>query len=301
MMIKAQKVELVKKLSKEAKSYSTVGIMPLDSVPDSLVQKVRNSLKPEVKFVIARKTLAMKILDSDPRLAKLKEYATGNFAILLSNKDPTELNKLIVANKKRLGAKPNQVAPSDINIESGETTIAPGQAVTDMKTAGIDVKIEKGKVVISKSKVLVKKGDKISTAISKALKMLDIAPFEAGTKLTVALNGNLIFTEEVLAVNTDYVTRGLTVSFSSANALATQIGLVTRYNANEFVRKGYLAALGLGLEAEIYEPGITDKLLARAVREALSLTGMVKADAAPADGEDTSKPEESKKPEDATK
>ena len=85
--------------------------MPLDSVPDSLVQKVRNELKPEVKFLIARKTLAIKILDSDPRLAKLKDYATGNFAILLSNKDPTELNRIIVANKKKLGAKPNQVSP----------------------------------------------------------------------------------------------------------------------------------------------------------------------------------------------
>ncbi len=299
MMVKAQKVEFVKKLSKEIKSYSTVGIMPLDSVPDSLVQKVRNELKPEVKFLIARKTLTMKILDSDPRFAKLKDYATGNFAIILSNKDPTELNKVIVANKMKLGAKPNQVSPSDINIESGETSIAPGQAVTDMKTAGIDVKIEKGKVVISKSKVLVKKGEKISTAISKALKMLDIAPFEAGTKLTVALNGNLLFTEAVLSVDSNYVTRELALNFGAANALATQIGLVTKYNASGFIRKGYLSALGLGLEAEIYEPGITDKLLARAVREAVSLNGKVKVEA-PAKKEAPA-PEGAPKPEEPPK
>ena len=259
------------------------------------MQKVRNALKPDVKFIVARKTLAIKILDSDPRLAKLKEYATGNFAILLSNKDPTELNRLIVTNRKRLGAKPNQVAPADINIESGETSIAPGQAVTDMKTAGIDVKIEKGKVVISKSKVLVKKGDKISTAISKALKMLDIAPFEVGTKLTVALNGELVFTERVLAVDTEYVTKELAMNFGAANSLATQIGLVTKYNADSFIRKGYLSALGLGLEAEIYEPGITDKLLARAVREALSLNGMVKTEAVAPKAEEAPKSEEAPK------
>lgn len=276
MMLKAQKIAFVKAISKEAKTYATVGIMPLNSVPDSLVQRVRNSMKPDVKFVIARKNLAMKILESDPRLEKLKQYAVGNFAIILSNKDPTELNTLIVSNRKKLGAKPNQVSPSDIAIESGETSIAPGQAVTDMKSAGIDVKIDKGKVVISKSKVLVKKGEKISTAISKALKMLDIAPFEVGTTLTVALNGNLLFTERVLAVDTDYVTKELTINFSQANAIATHIGLVTPYNAEGFVRKGYLSALGLGLEAQIYEPGITDKLIARAVREALGLKGMVK-------------------------
>ncbi len=290
MMIKAQKVEYVKKLIKEIKSYSTVGIMPLGSVPDSLVQKVRNELKPDVKFVIARKNLALKILESDPKFAKLMPYATGNFAILLSNKDPTDLNKLIIANKKKLGAKPNQISPADINIESGETSIAPGQAVTDMKTAGIDVKIEKGKVVISKSKTLVKKGEKISTAISKALKMLGVAPFEAGTKLTVALNGNLLFTEQVLGIDTDYVTKELAINFGAANMLATQIGLVTKYNADGFIRKGYLSALGLGLEAEIYQPGITDKLIARAVREALGLKGMVKEEA-PAKAEEAPKEE----------
>lgn len=278
MMLKKQKVEFVKKMGKEAKGYATIGIMPLDSVPDSLVQKVRNSLKPDVKFLIARKTLTTKILDSDPRLAKLKEYATGNFAILLSNKDPTELNKIIVANRKKLGAKPNQVSPADINIESGETSILPGQAVTDLKTAGIDVKIEKGKVVISKSKVLVKKGEKISTAISKALKMLDIAPFEAGTKLSVALNGDLIFTERVLSIDSNYVTREITLNFNEANTLATQIGFVTKYNVDGMIRKAYLSALGLGLGAEIYELGITDKLLARAVREALSLNPLIKSE-----------------------
>jgi large subunit ribosomal protein L10 len=295
MMLKSEKVEYVKKMQEEVKKYSTVGIMSLESVPDSLVQKARNGLKPEVKFIVARKSLAHRIMDADPRLARLKDYATGNFAILLSNKEPSELNALIVSNKMKLIAKPNQIAPSEISIEAGETSIAPGQAVTDMKTAGIDVKIDKGKVVISKSKVLVKKGDKISTAISKALKMLDIMPFEAGTKLKAVVNGNLLFNEAALGIDVNFVTQQIASSFAQADALSTSIGLVTQYNADAFIRKAYLSALGLGLGAQIYEPGITDKLIARAVREALSLNPMVKAEpkqeeAKPADGESGQKP-----------
>lgn len=274
-MLKAEKVAYVKKLEKEIKSYKTVAIMPLETVPDTLVQRVRNGLKPEVKFIMVRKTLAQRVLGSDPRLEKLKAYATGNFAILLSNKDPTELNKHIVTNRMKLIAKPNQIAPSEISIEAGETSIAPGQAVTDMKTAGIDVKIDKGKVVISKSKVLVKKGEKISTAISKALKMLDIMPFEAGTKLNAVVYENLLFNEVALGIDVKFVADNVAIDFSAANALATQIGFVTKYNASGFIRKGYLSALGLGLEAEIYQPGITDKLIAKAVREAISLNAKV--------------------------
>lgn len=282
-MLKAEKVEYVKKIAKELKSYKTVGVMSLESVPDTLVQRVRNKMKPEVKFLVMRRSLATRLLESDPRLAKLAPYTTGNFAILLSNKEPSELNAIISANKMRLIAKPNQVSPSDIDIESGETSIAPGQAVTDMKAAGIDVQIVKGKVVISKSKTLVKKGEKISTAISKALKMLDVMPFEAGTKLKAVVQGDLLFNEVTLAVDTQFVTNEATRNFLQANALATQIGLVTRYNAGTFIRRAYLSALGLGLEAEIYEPGITDKLIARAVREALSLNGMVRLGASKAE------------------
>lgn len=278
MMSKAQKVEYVKRLQKEAKSYSTVGILPLESVPDTLVQRARNSLKPDVRFVMLRKTLAYRLFESDPGMSRLKEYATGNFAIILSNKDPSELNRMISSNRMKLIAKPNQTAPAEISIEAGDTSIAPGQAVTDMKAAGIDVKIEKGKVVISKAKVLVKKGEKISTAVSKALKMLDITPFEAGTRLKAALSGGLVFNEYALGIDGAFASSEIVSSFVQADALATSIGFVTRYNAAAFIRKAYLGALGLGLDAEIYEPGISDKLLARAVREAVSLNAMVKTE-----------------------
>ena len=79
----------------------------------------------------------------------------------------------------RLAAKPGQVSPEDVSVTAGETGIQPGQTVTDLKSAGIDVQIQKGKVVIAKDKVLVKKGEVISAKIAKALHILDILPFKA--------------------------------------------------------------------------------------------------------------------------
>lgn len=55
MMLKAQKVEYVKKLQAEIKKYNVVGVMPISAIPDRLLQKVRNVLKPDAKIVIARK------------------------------------------------------------------------------------------------------------------------------------------------------------------------------------------------------------------------------------------------------
>ena len=177
-MLKAEKIAFVKKTKEELKHYKTFAVMPIDAIPDRLVQKIRNQIKPGGKFVVARKNLMLKILEGQEGLKKLEPYINGNVALVMINEEPNIFYDMVSSNIMKLGAKPNQISPEDITIEAGETSIAPGQAVTDLKTAGIDVKIDKGKVVISKSKVLVAKGAKITTPVAKALKMLDIMPFQ---------------------------------------------------------------------------------------------------------------------------
>ncbi len=276
MMLKAQKVELVENLKKEIKSYKTIGILPIQEVPDRLTQKAKNMLKPDTKIIVARKSLIMRALESNPQLKKLEDHIDSNFALIMSNRSPEELNEIISSNRIKLSAKPNQVSPEDISIESGETTIAPGQAVTDLKTAGIDVQIQKGKVVISKSKVLVAKGTKISVPVSKALKMLDIMPFEAGTQLRAIISEGILYHGLALKVNAEFLTNEISKSFAQACAIASNAGIITEYNVKESISKAYISALGLGLEAKVYEPEIAEKLLAQAVRESMAIDKLPK-------------------------
>ncbi len=276
MMQKKEKIEFAKRLAKDLKTYKTCAVMETGATPDRLVQKVRNQLKPEAKFVVARKTLLLHAIGDDPELKKLVEHVNGNVALILTNKEPSEINEIVTANRMKMAAKPNQVSPEDIHVESGETTIAPGQAVTDLKAAGIDVQIQKGKVVISKSKVLVAKGAKVTTPVSKALKMLDIMPFEAGTKLKAALNNGLLFTEQALRIDRAFVEREISANFLQAHMLSTSIGFVTEYNVSELVKKAYISAMGLGVERGLYEPEVVEKLLAKAVMEAIKANSVVK-------------------------
>ena len=279
-MLKKEKIEFVKKAREELKHYKTIGVMPIEAIPDRLVQKIRNRMKPNSKFLIARKNLIFKILGEGADAKALEPYITGNVALVLSNDDPLDLYSQISSSPIKLGAKPNQIAPSDIHIESGETSIMPGQAVTDLKTAGIDVKIDKGKVVISKSKVLVAKGDKITTPIAKALKMLDVMPFQANGRLSAAMREKLLFREEVMRINQEYILGELGMDFARANALTIAIKFVTPYNATMFVSKAVNEAVALGVEAKIYEKGIIDKLLGIASAQAASVNSMVKVEKA---------------------
>jgi len=210
-------------------------------------------------------------LEEDEVLKKMLPYVEGNVALVLSNKDPFELYTEIGARKLKMAAKPGQIAGSDITIEAGETTIAPGQAVTDLKAAGIDVQIQKGKVVIAKSKVLVPSGAKISTAVSKALRMLDIMPFEAYASINVVASSNIIFTKDVLGITREETVSNLADAFSKAYALSIAADYVTPFNIKEFIRRAYLGALGVGITANVYEPGIVEQLIAKAMAAAFGL------------------------------
>ncbi len=276
MMLKAQKIKLVQKLREEIKDYTLVGVMPLSSVPDRLLQKTRNSLKPKAKMIVAKKTLLKKILEGNKELAKLDSYIDNNVALLLANGDPFELNNLITANRIRLGAKPGQISPSDINIEAGETAIPPGPAVTTLKSAGIDTQIQKGKVVIANEKVLVKKGAKISTAISKALKMLEITPFESVARLSVVTDGRLMYTTDILGMTPEIVMHQLSTAFNESYVLTVETGFITQYNIPLFLKNAYLGAFGLGLATKTYESGIVESLLAEAMAQAVALDANVK-------------------------
>ncbi len=276
MFTKNQKMKFVEEGKREVKKYSVVGVLPLNSIPDRLVQKSRNTMRPQVKFIIAKKSLLIRILEGDAKTKPLAKELTGMSAIVLSNEDPFALYKSFRSNSLKLGAKPNSISPEDINIEEGETSIQPGQAVTELKTAGIDVQIQKGKVVIAKGKTLVKKGAVITTAVSKALKTLDIQPFSATIEPQILMSGSLMFTKEVLRIDSKVVQSEINQAFAQALAISLKGNMVNQYTITTFIQRSWREAMALGVAGKLYESGIVDKLMAEAYIQANALQGLVK-------------------------
>lgn len=275
MLTKDQKIKFVEENTKLLDKYKVVGIVPLSSIPDRLLQKSKNQMKPDVKFLLGRRNLLVKILESKPALKPLINEMKGTSAILLSNGDPFELYGRFKANTIRLAAKPNQIAPSDIEIKSGETSIQPGQAVTELKQAGIDVKIDKGKVLISKDKVLVPKGTVIAANVAKALRTLGIMPFTASMLPSVITDKKLMFMGEVLSIDAASTLQDITDSFYKALSLSLSAKIINRYTINHFIGEAYAQAEYLGVTANIYDTGITEKLVSNAAAQASALGGMV--------------------------
>src|SRR5271157_683425 len=135
MLTKTQKISFVEHGKALMKKYTLIGIVPLSGIPDRLLQSTKNRMKQDVQFILGRKTLLKRMLESSERTKVLADKLDATSAIILSNSDPFELFGRFKAGKIKLAAKPNQLALEDVMVNAGETSIMPGQAVTDLKAA----------------------------------------------------------------------------------------------------------------------------------------------------------------------
>lgn len=274
MLTKSQKNEFVIATQKELGQYKTVGIIQLAGIPDRLLQSAKNKLKGRMKLVMGRKSLLTKILEGSPDAKKLAESLDGTCAIVMSNEEPFELFAGFKSNAIKVSAKPKQVATGDVFVAAGETSLQPGQAVTELKQAGIDVQIQKGKVVIGKDKVVVKEGDVIAPAMAKALHSLGIEPFTAVIEPYELLSQGLLFRKALLDIDPARTAEELSLRFNAAVALCMECGIANKYTIKTLVSRAFRSALALGIEAGVYDKGITEHLVEKAARSALSLNNL---------------------------
>ncbi|MEM3791135.1 MAG: 50S ribosomal protein L10 [Candidatus Micrarchaeaceae archaeon] len=268
-MLRKEKEVFVQKLKEEAKKYKTIGIARLERVPDSLLQKMKNELKGDTRIIVGRKKVIARAIENE-KLKETIDSKSGNFAIILSNKDPFELNEFFEENSVRLFAKPNQISENDIIVEAGETSLPPGQMVSELKNAGINAQIQKGKVVISETKTIVKKGEKVSKNLANALRLLNIAPFSAKIYVENAVFSGTFFDSKTLSINSKIVKKEIEKCFTEADALAYSINMPTPYNISRILIKSYLSALYLGVEKSIYVPTVIERLILKAMGQAMA-------------------------------
>ena len=275
MLKKSQKVKFVNESIKELGRYKVVGILNLGSIPDRLLQSSKNDMRGRVKFILGRKSLLKRILEGNEPTKPLAGMIYGTGAIIMSNDDPFDIYKNFKAKELRLAAKPHQTAPEDIIIKSGETSLQPGQAVTELKQAGVDVQIQKGKVVISKDKVIVKKGESISSVAAKILHTLGTMPFKAVMLPAAMVENGILFGPDTLSIDQSTTVSNISLAFGGAYELCLSAGIVNQYTVRALIEKAFRQAIGLGVEAKVYEPGVIEMLFGSAAVQARAVGSLV--------------------------
>ncbi|MBS3070646.1 50S ribosomal protein L10 [Candidatus Micrarchaeota archaeon] len=238
MISKQEKKKLVQELKAESKAYPVVAVASIASLPSRNFGAVKKKIRGQADIVFARHTLLkMALEEARPETKELLSFL-GNGGVLVFTKLPAfKLYKLFKQNKSKAAAKPGQIAPYDIIVPAGETSLAPGPVLTELKQAKIDARIQGTKVVIVKDTVVAKKGDAISDQAAKILSKLGVTPMENGIDVKAVWENGLLYKQDVLDVDEFALVESLKQAHASAVNLAVFAGIMNGTTAQIIIAK----------------------------------------------------------------
>ena len=303
-----RKQEVVGRLVELLKKSKSIAVVDLRQLPDKQFSLIRKKLRGKAHFIVAKNTLIKRAVEQAKKGQELLPHVNAPTALVFTGMNPFELVSFVRKNKGKAAAKPGQIAPFDLIVPAGETSLPPGPVLSELKNAKIAAQIQGGKVVISKDSTVAKKGEKISDLAAKGLQKLGIEPFEVGMNISAALEDGILYKKDVLEVDEEKMLADFTQAHQNALNLSVEIAYPTKYNVEILIGKAVRSARALALEANIYEKEVIDQILAKAKRAHDAVAVNVKdapAEApAPAAGkkeEATEKPKEGEAPSAAKK
>ena len=276
--VRPKKAEAVEKVSTLAKKYPVLAVTSLSKVRASELMAVRKALRGHAEVFVVKNTLAILglqkagIKNADQLLARL----TGQNALIFSTYDPFKLFLTLDKSKVYLPARAGDVAPDDILVPAGNTSLPAGPILSEFREAGIQTKIEGGSIWVNKDSVAVKKGVAITPKLASLLSKLNIKPIKAGVTIALAYEDGLIYGGDVVAIDLEKYRQSLLDAYASSRGLAILVGYVTKETAPDIIARAYREAVGLGVAAGFITKETAPMILGKAEAEAAALAAKAK-------------------------
>ncbi len=240
--VKKKEVALVKDLISK---YRTIGILDLTNLPSPQLQDARKKIDVNIR-VTKKRLLKIALNDVDKGAEKLEDSLEKiTPALILTNNSSFKLAKDLRRGKSFVTAKAGQIAPNDLIVKAGPTSLPPGPIIGELGSVGIRASVEQGKVTVKEDSIIVKAGEVISRKAADVLSKLGIKPMELGLNLIATFENGNLFKKDVLSVNEKYYLDTLRLVASEALNLSVNIGYITKDNIQIFFRKAESEAKSL--------------------------------------------------------
>jgi large subunit ribosomal protein L10 len=259
-------------LSKKISGYKTVCLAEAHGFDSDSYEQIKKSFRGKADIIYTNKVIVQNAL----KLAKspLADSAASVRmpVLLLSDQDPFEISKTIMANKTYTTIKAGQTASEDITLPSGPTPFPPGPMLSQFSSVGVKTKNEGGKISIVSDTTVVKKGEPVSEKIATILSSMDITPNELMLSIDVAWNGGIIFKHDVLYRPIEEYRKDVVRVFSSSLSLSMARGILNRYSVKPIIQKIYIGVKYLSLDVGIVSSATIKELLLKAHLQENSLS-----------------------------
>jgi large subunit ribosomal protein L10 len=301
---KQWKEEQVATLKGLMDAYPTVGMAKIRGLGSNQIQRIRKDFQGKALLRVSKNSL-ISISLGESGMNDMIDFIDDQMALTFTNLDAFKLYNVLEEGKIPAPIKAGAVAPFDIAIEDGPTSLKPGPIVGELQNLGIPAGIEGGKVIIKQRKVAVKEGEKVSPPLADILARLEIYPIREGLDLCAVFDrdGNVLFTPDVLHIDAEKYVSDMQEGAKAAFALATHLkyGYPTRYTIADLIyeasdksvalalnvvyptsetikpllQKAYSQARNLSISACVYSKNTMPLLLTKASSQAQCLAGYV--------------------------
>lgn len=283
-----RKLDIVADLNDLINDHKTIGIIQMESIGASTVQKLRADLRDRAKIVAAKNTLMKRALNDSKINGSelLTEYVKGPAAFLFTNDSPYQIANYLDKNKVRAPAKAGQISPISVTVPKLNTGFMPGTVISELNSVGLPTRIEDGTVAIPNDTQVLERGDRVSTTLASILTRLGIEPFLVGLSLDVVLENGDIIGHENLIVDFDAYRNDLIYAFQSAMNLAIEAGIINSDTAPMVIAKAKRNALAVAVSIGYVTKETAPIVLGRANAHALALAkaaSAIDASAVPAE------------------
>ncbi len=260
------KEKQVYELAEKIKKARTLMIVSVKALPSKQFQEIKKSLRQDANIKIAKKNIMLRaikaVATSEAKASEgqgkvsimgLENHIKENCAFAISDIEGFELAGVLLSKKTPVFAKAGQIAPNDIEVKDGPTSLVPGPAISELGALGIQISVEGGKIAIKKAKIVVKSGEAISAAVCALLQKLSIQPFSIGLAPIAIYD---VKTEKIysnIKIDPESTRKELVTAAGKALGFAQKIGYFCRETIGYFLARANME--GNALNSKINSGG----------------------------------------------
>lgn len=272
-MLKRDKPQELNKVVDLVKKYNVIGILDMHKLPTKQAQQIKKSLEGKAVFRMSKKTILTRALQAAGKtnLEQLTEKIKHEPALILTNENPFKLFATLKKSRMPTSAKPGDIAPMDIVIPKGPTSLSPGPAITTLQKVGLKTSVQGGKIAVLMDKVACKSGDMITADMVSVFSLLKIEPMEIGIEVVAAYEDGIVYGKDVLDVDVDSYKSQIMDCVHKAVNLSVNIGYPTKLTIELMIQKAFNEAKNLCIESNAIEKDFIDDVLRKAALEAKCL------------------------------
>jgi len=233
------KLKLVADLADKIKKSRTVLIASTKGLPSSQFHEIKKNLRGKAMIRVAKKTAVLRAIDAVGKasLDKIKENIGADIALFFSDLDPFTLSGLLADNKSSSKARAGDIAPEDINVEPGPTSLVPGPAISELSGVGLKVSVEGGKLAIKLPHTIARAGEVIKENVAGVMAKLDIKPMKVGFEPIAAYDREDDKVYVGIKIDKKGAYEELREMIRKALGFAVARGYVTKETVSQFIAK----------------------------------------------------------------